>query len=199
MIKTKQALVDPFDKDENEIIQKNQPIDLSNQLSDMMSGIQALMNGINSQNDQIGVINKTVGGIKGDVNEIRSEMSDMGDRVTHLEEDQFVDLIKADNIKLSAQSRVAELLEIEFDERGGVTDESRYDYARYFSKFCGRIHVDARHAGLEGPRIYATPRKNYHALIKFINDWVPKRGVDGLKSYYDGLEAARKGKRKDRA
>ena len=167
---------------------------LDNQLSTMIDGIQVLTNLVNSQNQQIGVINQTVQAMDARLGRVEVQGSENSDRITHLEEDQFVDLIKADNIKISAQNRVAELLEIEFDERGGVTDESRREYTRYFSKFCGRIHVDARHAGLEGPRIYATPRKNYQALINFINEWVPKRGVDGLKSYYDGLEAARRKK-----
>ena len=166
------------------------------QLSTMIDGIQALTNLVNSQNQQIGVINKTVQAIDARLGNVENLSQDHNDRLIHLEEDQFVDLIKADNIKLSAQNRVAELLGIEFDERGGVTDESQYDYTHYFSKFCGRIHVDARHAGLEGPRIYATPRKTYQALINFINEWVPKRGVDGLKSYYDGLEAARRKKKR---
>ena len=171
---------------------------LDNQLSTMVDGIQSLMNGINSQSEQIGVISKAVSSLKNDFGEMQSRMSNMDGRLEHLEDDQFVDLICADNIRLSAQSKVAQILNIEFDERGGVTEESRYVYTKYFSKFVGRLHVDARHAGLEGPRIYATPRKNYEALINFINQWVPKRGVDGLKSYYDGLEAARKSKKKSK-
>lgn len=155
----------------------------------------AAMN-INGLSQQMGLINKQVTAIKDEVSEIRAELVDTKADVRGLKDDQFVDLIKADNIKKSAQDRVAELLEIKFDERGGVTKESQYDYTHYFSKFCGRIHVDARHAGLEGPRIYATPRKTYQALIDFINEWVPLRGVEGLKSYYDGLEAARRSKKK---
>ena len=140
---------------------------------------------------QMGIMNETVEEIKGDMSELRAEMADVKADVKGLQDDQFVDLIKADNIRKSAQSRVAELLEIEFDERGGVTDESRYNYTHYYSKFISRLHCDARNAGLEGPRIYATPRKTYQKLIDYINDWVPMRGVDGLKSYYDGLETAR--------
>lgn len=171
-----------------------QPEDINNQLSTMIDGIQALTNLVNSQNSQIGVINKTVQAMDARLGNVELQGTENADRITHLEEDQFVDLIKADNIKSSAQSRVAELLEIEFDERGGVTNDSRYDYTHYFSKFCGRIHIDARSAGLEGPRIYATPRKNYQALINFLNEWVPKRGVDGLKAYYDGLAESRRRK-----
>jgi len=171
--------------------------ELDNQLSIMVDGIQALMNGINSQSEQIGVISQAVSGLKSDLGKVRGEVSDVKDRVQGLEEDQFVDLIKADNIRLSAQRHVAELLDIEFEDRGGVTDESMYDYKKYFGKFVARLHVDARHAGLEGPRIYATPRKNYKALLDFIEQWEPARGVDGLKSYYDGLEAARKTRRRN--
>lgn len=164
--------------------------------ADPMELMQLAAMNINGLSQQMGLINKQVTAIKDEVSEIRAELVDTKADVRGLKDDQFVDLIKADNIKKSAQSRVAELLEIKFDERGGVTEESQYDYTHYFSKFCGRIHVDARHAGLEGPRIYATPRKTYQALIDFINDWVPLRGVEGLKSYYDGLSEARKRKKR---
>lgn len=168
---------------------------VDNQLSTMVDGIQELMFGIKNQSEQMGILTSTVKKLDNRYGELAVEMNDMNGRIQHLEDDQFVDLIKADNIKHSAQSRVAELLEIEFDERGGVTDESMYVYHKYFSKFVGRLHVDARHAGLEGPRIYATPRKNYQALLNFINDWQPKRGVNGLKDYYDKLAAIRREKR----
>lgn len=36
---------------------------------------------------------------------------------------------------------------------------------------------------------------NYQKLMDYINEWVPMRGVEGLKSYYDGLEAARRSKK----
>ena len=162
--------------------------------NDPMELMQLAAMNINGLSQQMGLMNKAVIAVKDDVSKLRAEMVDVRADVAGLKDDQFVDLIKADNIKKSAQSRVAELLGIEFDERGGVTDESRYDYTHYYSKFVGRLHVDARHAGLEGPRIYATPRKTYQALIDFINEWVPLRGVDGLKSYYDGLVAAREKK-----
>lgn len=157
-----------------------------------MKALQLAAMNINGLSQQMGIINSAVTAIQGDVSELRAEMTDAKADIRGLKDDQFVDLIKADNIKKSAQSRVAELLGIKFDERGGVADESRYDYTHYYSKFIGRLHVDARNAGLEGPRIYATPRKNYQPLIDFINEWVPLRGVEGLKSYYDGLADARR-------
>lgn len=162
--------------------------------SDLLKVAQLNTMNIKGLSQQMGLINEAVIAIKDDVSQLHAEMVDAKADIRGLKDDQFVDLIKADNIKKSAQSRVAELLGIEFDERGGVTDKSRYNYTHYFSKFCGRIHVDARNAGLEGPRIYATPRKNYQKLLDFLNEWVPLRGVEGLKSYYDGLEAARKGR-----
>lgn len=160
--------------------------------NDPMELMQLAAMNINGLSQQMGLVNKAIISIKDDVSELRADMVDAKAEIRGLKDDQFVDLIKADNIKRAAQSRVAELLGIKFDERGGVTEESRYDYTHYYSKFIGRLHVDARNAGLEGPRIYATPRKNYQALIDFINEWVPLRGVEGLKSYYDGLADARK-------
>ena len=164
--------------------------------TDPMELMQLAAMNINGLSQQMGIMNKAVTAIKDDVSKLHAEMVDAKADIRGLKDDQFVDLIKADNIKKSAQSRVAELLEIKFDERGGVTDESRYDYTHYYGKFICRLHVDARNAGLEGPRIYATPRKTYQALIDYINEWVPLRGVDGLKAYYDGLAAARRGKKR---
>ena len=163
--------------------------------SDPMELMQLAAMNINGLSKQMGIINSAVTAIQGDVSELRAEMADAKADIRGLQEDQFVDLVKADNIRKSAQSRVAELLGIEFEERGGVTEGSQYNYTHYYSKFVGRLHCDARNAGLEGPRIYATPRKTYQQLIDFINEWVPLRGVEGLKSYYDGLEAARRSKR----
>ena len=160
--------------------------------NDPMELMQLAAMNINGLSQQMGLVNKAIISIKDDVSELRADMVDAKAEIRGLKDDQFVDLIKADNIKKSAQSRVAELLGIKFDERGGVTDESRYVYTNYYAKFIGRLHVDARNAGLEGPRIYATPRKNYQALIDFINEWVPLRGVEGLKAYYDGLADARR-------
>lgn len=165
-----------------------------NDSNDLLKLAQLNTMNINGLSQQMGLMNKAVTAIRDDVTSLRAEMTDAKADIRGLKDDQFVDLIKADNIKKSAQNRVAELLEIEFSEQGGVTDKSDYNYVRYYGKFIQRLHIDARNAGLEGPRIYATPRKTYQALIDFINEWVPKRGVEGLKSYYDGLEAARKAK-----
>lgn len=169
--------------------------DDDNKPVDPMELMQLAAMNINGLSQQMGIVNKAVTAIKDDMSKMRAEIVDVKADVSGLKDDQFVDLIKADNIRKSAQSRVAELLEIEFDERGGVTDDSRYDYTHYYAKFVGRLHTDARHAGLEGPRIYATPRKTYQALIDYINEWVPLRGVEGLKAYYDGLVAARRNKK----
>lgn len=166
------------------------------QLSTMVDGIQALTNLVNSQNQQIGVINQTVRAIDARLGNVENLSQEHNDRLTHLEEDQFVNIIQADTIKIAAQNRVYTLLEIERDKRGGVVDESIPVYRHYFSKFVGRLHVDARHAGLEGPRIYATPRKNYQALLNYIAEWVPMRGVKGQMKYYDNLEADRQNKRR---
>lgn len=174
---------------------------MSNEIVDMDQLLKIVQNtamNVSVQSEQMGLVLGAVNDMKQDLNKVKGELGGVVEDVRGLKEDQFVDLICADNIRISAQNKVAQLLNIEFDERGGVTEESMYVYKKYFGKFVGRLHVDARHAGLEGPRIYATPRKNYHALIDFINEWVPKRGVEGLKSYYDGLEVARKGKESKR-
>ena len=166
--------------------------------NDLMQLAKIQLASINGLSEQMGIVAQNIKTLKSDVMQVNDKVADMDGRLEHLEDDQFVDLIKADNIRLSAQQHVAQMLDIEFEEHGGVTDESMHDYHKYFGKFVARLHVDARHAGLEGPRIYATPRKNYKALIEFINTWVPSRGVEGQKAYYDRLESSRKAKKHGR-
>jgi len=165
---------------------------INNQISTMIEGIQMLMNGINSQNEQMGILNKTVGHLKSDLVEVKGDVKDISERVRVIEEDEALKPYQQYNVSQAVRIRVSSLLKIEFDEHGGVTDESMDAYNRYYSKFCGRLHNDAKHAGIEASNWRFTPRKSYQQLIEFISEWIPSRGVDGLKNYFDKLEASRK-------
>lgn len=120
------------------------------------------------------------------VTSIGDELGLVKDDVAELKDNQFVEPWQDTNINRAARIRVSRLLGIKW-EKGGVTRECVGDYQRYFGKFCRALHSDAKKMGLEGPKIHQTQRKNYAKLIEFIGNWVPVRGVEGQKEYYDEL------------
>lgn len=144
---------------------------------------------VNGISEQMGVVVKTINTLRSDVAEVKSAVNDLNDRVIVLEEDEALKPYQVYNVKKAVRVRVAELLKVKFDKRGGATDDTIGVYHRYYGKFCGRLHNDAKCAGIEETAWRFTPRKNYQKLIEFIADWTPARGVKGLMAYYDALEA----------
>lgn len=155
---------------------------------DLMDIVRLTALNVNGISEQMGVVVKAVNNLSTDVAEVKSTMSDINDRVTTLEEDEALKPYQVHNVKKAIRIRVAGLLKVKFDRRGGATDDTLGVYKRYYSRFCGRLHNDAKAAGIEGSAWQYTPRKNYQKLIEFIADWTPARGVDGLKSYFDALD-----------
>lgn len=137
-------------------------------------------------------MNSSMDDMKGDVASVKGDVKSLNERVIVIEQDEALKEYQADNIRDAVRMRVSELLGIKWIKEGGVSDECMSDYVRYYGKFCGCLHNDAKKARLEARRYQYTPRKNYKELIEFIHDWVPMRGVDGLKEYYDNLEKAKK-------
>lgn len=129
---------------------------------------------------------KVTVGMNDNVTMMRTDVDGIKERVTSLEEDQFVSAYQDSMIQRSARIHVSELLGLRW-ENGGVIEEDAPDYHAYFGKFLRALHSDAKRIGLEGPKIHQTPRKNYNKLIEFIGEWVPVRGVEGQKEYYDML------------
>lgn len=160
---------------------------------DPMKALQLAAMNINGLSQQMGLVvarmdaqDKRIAKVKAKVDNISS---DYGDRIKVLEEDEALKPYMQSNVLVAVRTRVAELLGIKFDKRGGAAEGYEHDYKHYFNKFCGRLHNDAKHAGIEASSWRNTPRKNYRKLIEFISEWIPARGVDGLKSYYDALES----------
>lgn len=132
--------------------------------------------------------NTTIG-MNDNVTRMRTDVDAIGERVTSLEDDQFVTPYQDANIQRAARIHVSDLLGLRW-EKGGVVEEDMPDYKAYYGRFLRALHSDAKKAGLEGPKIHQTTRKNYSKLIEFIGEWVPIRGVDGQKAYYDSLAKA---------
>lgn len=134
---------------------------------------------------------KATVGVSDNVTKMQGDMNDVKGRVTALEEDQFVTPYQDANIQKAARIHVSDLLGLRW-EKGGVVEEDMPDYNAYYGRFLRALHSDAKKAGLEGPKIHQTARKNYAKLIEFIGEWVPIRGVEGQKEYYDALARAKR-------
>lgn len=120
------------------------------------------------------------------ISKVETTVSGLLSDVVELKDNQFVEPWQDANIQKAARIRVSNLLKLKW-EKGGVAEECARDYKAYFGKFLRCLHSDAKKMGLEGPKIHQTQRKNYKKLIEFIGEWVPIRGVDGQKEYYDML------------
>lgn len=162
-----------------------------NELGNNLSAMAKYLSGVASQ---LSYFSTEVGAVKSEINEVKVDVAnirtDFGDRIKVLEEDEALKPYMVNNVKRAVHIRIGELLGIKFDKRGGAAEGYERDYKRYYGKFCGRLHNDAKSEGIEASNWRYTPRKNYQKLIDFINDWIPARGVEGLKRYYDELEAA---------
>ena len=158
---------------------------------DIMDIVRLTALNVNGISEQMGVIVKTVSNLKSDLVEVKGDVKDIGERVRVIEDDEPLKEYQQYNYAQAVRIRVSDLLGIEFDSRGGVTDESRDIYDRYYGKFCGRLHNDAKHAGIEAHKWQFTPRKFYPQLMKFAPDWSPARGVEGLKEYFDKSKKSR--------
>lgn len=155
--------------------------------ADLMDVVRLTALNVNGISEQMGIILKTVGNLKSEVSDVKAIVNGLNDRVIVLEEDEALKPYQVFNVKKAVRTRVADLLKVKFDKRGGATDDTIGIYRRYYGKFCGRLHNDAKCAGIEGTAWKYTPRKNYQKLIEFVANWTPARGVDGLKKYFDDL------------
>lgn len=161
--------------------------DDSMDLADLMRGMGKLLIQVSDKQNSIEASN-----VKRDdkMSELVKAVSDNTVDIADLKNNQFVEPWQDANINKAARIRVSNLLGIKWIN-GGVADECIHDYKAYFGKFVRALHNDMKKIGLEGRKIHQTQRKNYPMLIEEIGKWVPVRGVDGQKEYYDKLTACK--------
>lgn len=172
-------LMIPFPDDDDNKDEHDKSDELQMVLRANISLLQKLADDREKDHDKIDKVETTVGKVATTVEGILTD-------VDSLKNDQFVEPWQDANIQRAARIRVSSLLKLKW-EKGGVVEECAHDYKAYFGKFLRCLHNDAKKMGLEGRKIHQTQRKNYQKLIEFIGEWVPVRGVDGQKEYYDML------------
>ncbi len=104
--------------------------------------------------------------------------------------DDFVSKEQVEELRSAVREHVFGLLGIrEID--GEVVDECVDDYKAYYTRFVRELHHDAKKAGIEGTYLTWTRKDDFHALVDYIREWVPSRGVEGQKAHYDDLRKSR--------
>lgn len=119
------------------------------------------------------------------IEEIRSEISLMNHRMTNYEDRVRVMRTQAQNIRNSIHQRVANLLNIRYENGIITNNEGLYNDKYYRGGFISRCYVDGRRHSNLGTPYTETLQRDYGEVLEFINTWEPPTGVSGYKQYLD--------------
>lgn len=117
-------------------------------------------------------------------------MDAIEDRMQHYEDEQVLSDEQIKNMESAKNRRIAELLEqalnLQKDDAGYYTPESSKLFDRYFGPFAKRLWVDARKHSYCGHQWKRTKKRNFIAVMEFINGWVPYgKSVSGYIQWLD--------------
>lgn len=109
---------------------------------------------------------------------------------TH-DDNERIDGVEAKRILESVRVRVAMVLSLGYDVKKKKADKTGKNY-KYFGGFCQRLWNDLKKETGMPPEYRETKRKDYEAVMKFIDSWFPVCGVEGYKAHLDVLEEERR-------
>lgn len=138
---------------------------------------------VNALSQQLGIISNKV-------DSLGTEVASVKDRMQTYEDAIRVSRPQADSIRRAIHSRACDVLDIKYKD-GVVTDDSIRSDTVYKPGFISKIYSDARKFSLLGTPYYETARKDYGAVLDYINGWLPQVGVEGYKSYLDARRRAK--------
>lgn len=154
-----------------------------NETNELMEISRNMLAGINSLGEQMGIVNNRLG-------KLESKTSNIEDRMNRYENELRVTRPQADSIRRAIHSRACDVLDIKYKD-GVVADDSIRSDTVYKPGFISKIYSDARKFSLLGTPYYETARKDYGAVLDYINGWLPQVGVEGYKSYLDARRRAK--------
>lgn len=132
----------------------------------------------------VNAISQQLGIISSKVDSLGLEVASVKDRMQTYEDAIRVSRPQADAIRRAIHARACELLGIRYKD-GIVEKESLAADMRYRSGFISKAYSDARKYSFLGTPYYETARKDYVAVLDYINGWAPQAGVEGYKMYLD--------------
>jgi hypothetical protein len=125
-------------------------------------------------------LNDLVGGMSTKINNHGDEIVTIKDRMTTLELNEEITEEQANNIRDTANKRVAEILH--FDE---------YEIAKYFRTFICACYKSIKENG-GGSSYRRTRKKNYQRVLDVAESWIPSCGIQALKDKVDRKAEAKR-------
>lgn len=144
---------------------------------------------INALSNQLGIVSNKVDALGVEVSLVKDRMQTFEDTIR-------VTRAQADAIKRAIHSRVCLILGIEYKDGVVVGEKIRID-KYYRPGFISKLYSDARRFSELGTPYYETFRRDYGAVLDYINGWLPQVGVEGYMLYLD--ERRRSKNERDRA
>lgn len=139
---------------------------------------------VKTMGEAIGVIGAEITGIKAKQSEFEVVQKNMSDDIDYLKKTQEVASYQKTNLVQAANARAHKVLQLPAD-KSEWSDKNHDDYTKYYSYFIHGLYSDAKRAGVMGNRVETTQRMFYEPFMRFIETWIPRQGVQGLKDYAD--------------
>ena len=138
----------------------------------------------------VNALSQQLGIISGKVDNLGLEVADVKDRMKTYEDAIRVSRPQADSIKRAIHARACSVLSIRYQD-GIATPDSIWNDTLYRPGFISKIYSDARKFSMLGTPYYETAKKDYGAVLDYINGWLPQVGVEGYKNYLDDRRRAK--------
>jgi hypothetical protein len=132
----------------------------------------------------VNAISQQLGIISNKVDALGVEVSMVKDRMQTYEDTIRVSRAQADTIRRAIHARVCEILGIRYKD--GVVVNEMIGIDKYYRPgFISKLYSDARKYSELGTPYYETFRKDYGAVLDYINGWLPQVGLEGYMRYLD--------------
>ncbi len=139
-------------------------------------------------NRQMGVLNTAVKLLENRQDDTDKEIKNMKGKIQGLEDDTSITGSQRKQIRQAIAIRTSKLLELRYDKTGKVAPESIGDNVRYRKGFISRCYNDCKTNSRMADSYVDTAKRDFDAVMEFIQDWIPPGGVESYKDYLDQIQ-----------
>lgn len=156
---------------------------MNNETKELLEISRNSLQGIMRLSEQMGLLDSRMTSLEDKTAGIETRMQTYEDALR-------VSRSQADTIRRAIHQRAADVLGIHYKD-GIVTDDSIRSDTFYRPGFVSKLYSDARKFSMLGTPYYETARRDYGAVLNYIDGWMPQVGVEGYKSYLDARRRAK--------
>lgn len=156
---------------------------MNNETKELLEISRNSLQGIMRLSEQMGLLDSRMTSLEDKTTGIETRMQTYEDALR-------VSRSQADTIRRAIHQRAADVLGIHYKD-GIVTDDSIRSDTLYKPGFVSKLYSDARKFSMLGTPYYETARRDYGAVLNYIDGWMPQVGVEGYKSYLDARRRAK--------